>query len=136
MLRGCSKGAILLVSAIFFALVHHSFFSFGYAFVAGVIFMAIDLALDSVIPSILIHFINNALSVGMLVYKDNEGFAPAIYALVVILSVLSFAIIIANKKKYKEKFASIFKVEERIPISMPIISFALVCVAMAVFSIL
>ena len=53
MLAGHSKRVTVLLSATLFALVHHSLFSIPYAFLAGMIFMLIDLACDSVIPSVI-----------------------------------------------------------------------------------
>lgn len=136
MLSGHSKKLIILVSATFFALVHRSMFSFGYAFVAGVIFMAIDLASGSVIPSIFIHFINNALSVGMMVYKDNPIFAPTNYTLVVILAVISFVFIALNWKKYVVKLSSIFDGGEKYTLTRPALLFGAICIFMAVVNIL
>ncbi len=136
MLAGHSKRVTVLFSAALFALIHHNLFSIPYAFLAGVIFMAIDLACDSVIPSVILHFINNALSVGMLVFADNPAFAPTVIILTAVLSVISVAVIFLNRKKYQEKFAFVFSVGEKFQATLPVISLGAVCLFIAVVSIL
>jgi len=136
MLKGHSKRLIILLSACLFALVHHSLFSFGYAFVAGVIFMAVDLICDSVIPSILIHFINNALSVGMLVYKDNFRFALFVFAFVAVISAISVIYIAINRTKYKQEIASVFNAGESFNMTMPMAIFGVACLAISIVSVL
>ena len=136
MLADHSKRVTVLLSAALFALIHHNLFSIPYAFLAGLIFMAIDLVCDSVIPSVILHFINNALSVGMLVFADNPAFAPAVIVLTAILSSISVAIIFLNRRKYKEKFSFAFSVGEKFSATLPVISLGAVCLIIAVVSIL
>ena len=61
-----SKRLTVIVSALFFALAHHNLFSIPYAFVAGIVLMAIDVGTNSLIPSVSMHIFNNAVSVGKL----------------------------------------------------------------------
>ena len=129
-----SKRGAIVISAIFFALVHHSLFSIPYAFVAGVIFMAVDLASDSVIPSVLIHFINNALSVGLILYSDNPAFAPIIYCIVGVLTVISVVIIIAKRKEYLAKINYAFEKGEKTVIIPEMIIFAIFALSIAAIS--
>ena len=136
MLKNHSKRLVILVSAAFFALIHHSLFSIPYAFVAGVIFMAVDLVCDSVVPSFLLHFINNAVSVGMLVYKHNSVFAPTIFALVAILAVISLLFIFVKRKEYAEKFSALLKGKEQAILTLPAAVFATVCIVIAIVSII
>ena len=136
MLSGYSKRVTVLLSAFLFALVHHSFFSFGYALLAGVVFMAIDLACDSVIPSVIIHFINNALSVGMIIFTDNPAFAPAVIILVGILSLISVIYLVIYRAEYKRRFSEVFKSGEKFSPTVPLILLGAVCLVIAVVSIL
>lgn len=136
MLAAHSKRVTVLLSAALFALIHHNLFSIPYAFLAGVIFMAIDLACDSVVPSVLLHFINNALSVGMLVFADNPAFAPTVIILTAVLSVISVAFIVFNRKKYQEKLVFALSVGEKYQITLPVAALGAICLIIAVVSIL
>lgn len=95
-----SPRACVLVSAISFSLVHHSFFSFPYAFFAGAVFMALDLAANSVIPSVIFHFINNLFSVLWIFYSGSALFSQIYFGALLGLSLLSGGIIFALRRKY------------------------------------
>ena len=136
MLSGHSKRVTLVLSAVLFALIHHSFFSFGYALLAGVVFIAIDLACDSVIPSVILHFINNALSVGILVFGDNPVFVPTVVILVGILSLISVVYIAICRAEYKRRFSEVFKVGDKFSLTLPVILLGAICLVIAVVSIL
>lgn len=130
-----SRRWTVLISAIFFALIHHDLFVIPYAFVAGVIFMVVDIAVDSVIPSMIIHFINNLLSVSLLVFKDNPNFAPIIYIMLGILTLLSLIDIIGGKY-YQKRVAYAFDEGERAKIPTSMIAFAVITLAIAVLGLL
>lgn len=136
LLGGHSRRGTVLLSAAFFALVHHNLFTIPYAFIAGVIFMAVDIACDSVIPSFILHFINNAISVGFLVYQENSAFAPAIMVILGVLSVLSAVFIFIDRRKYKEKLSYAFMNGEKFTLIPPVIALSTVCLFIAVAGIL
>lgn len=102
----------ILLSAGCFALVHHSFFSMPYAFVAGLIFMALDLAAGSIIPSLIIHFINNALSVLWIFYSGNGDFVLGFWIALGILSLLSLLYVFYLRREYREYFRPVFCSDE------------------------
>lgn len=95
-----SKRLCVLLSALYFALIHTNLFQMPYAFAAGVIFMIIDLALDSVWPSVILHFINNAFSVVWMKYCVNEINMSIFIGILVALSVISMVFVLVNRKKY------------------------------------
>lgn len=66
------KNAVVY-SAVFFAVMHLSFYRIPYAFVAGLLFAALDLMTGSILPSLLLHFANNALSVLCMKYSLLAG---------------------------------------------------------------
>lgn len=136
LLGGHSKITTVLLSSTLFALVHHNLFSIPYAFVAGVIFMVIDLACDSVIPSVLIHFINNAVSVGILFYDDNAAFLPAVAILLGILSIISIACIEKNKDEYKNRFSLTFERGEKFECPISVIALGAICLLIAIVGII
>lgn len=95
---------VILYTALLFALVHHSFFSLPYAFLAGAAFMLIDLMVGSVWPSVLIHFLNNLLSVLFYFYSDKDGFVPAVIVTLAALLIVSAVFMIRGRSYYGEKF--------------------------------
>ncbi len=117
-MRGERWPVIMLYSALFFSLIHHSFFSMPYAFLAGLVFMLVDLIADSVWPSVIIHFLNNALSVILTFYSDIPAVAPVAILLLAVLAAVSVIYIICNKGKYekiKEKMADIKSIKLTFP---------------------
>ena len=130
-----SRRYAVLISAFFFALIHHDLFVIPYAFAAGVIFMVVDIAVDSVIPSMIIHFINNLLSVSLLIFKDNPNFAPFIYIMLGLLTLLSLIDIIGGKY-YQKRVAYAFAEGEKAKIPPSMIAFAGITLAIAVLSLL
>ena len=117
-MKGERWPVIMLFSALFFALIHHSFFSIPYAFLAGLVFMLVDLIADSVWPSVIIHFLNNALSVILTFYADIPAVSYVAISALAALTAVSVIYIIYNKRKYekiKEKMADIRSISFTFP---------------------
>lgn len=136
LLSSHSRRATVLVSAFFFALIHRSLFTIPYAFIAGVIFMAIDLATDSVIPSLLLHFINNAISVSIILYGDLPVFTPALFITLGILCLISLVIICVKRDEYKKMIRTAFLCGEKMTFSFEMLIFAGLTLTIAVMNIL
>ena len=134
LLSPCSRRGAVLISAFFFSLVHRDLFSIPYAFIAGLIFMVIDIATDSIIPSLIIHFINNSISVGIIIFKDNSAFAPTVYVIIGILTLISLVIVYIRRKEYKEMLCFAFENGEQLRFSVEMLAFALITLSMAVIS--
>ncbi len=100
MLARYSARLTVIISSLYFALVHNSFFSIPYALFAGAVFMCVDLLCDSVIPSLVMHFVNNAISILWMFYSGDTKFAVALPIILVILSLISVIPVIINKDKY------------------------------------
>lgn len=94
-----SKRGAIFISAFFFSLVHLDFFTIPYAFIGGLIFMAIDLATESVIPSVVIHLINNALSVSMF-FAPYEHVMILTYIWLGMLTLVSVLAIFRERDSY------------------------------------
>jgi membrane protease YdiL (CAAX protease family) len=117
-MKGEGWPVLMLYSALFFALIHHSFFSMPYAFLAGLVFMLVDLIADSVWPSVVIHFLNNTLSVVLVFYSDIPAVAYVAISVLAVLTAISVIYIIRNKGKYekiKEKMADIRSINFSLP---------------------
>ena len=107
--------SLVVISALFFALVHNDFFVIPYAFIAGVIFMTVDLVCESVWPSVVLHFLNNLLSVLLIFYSGNCTFIYLFYGILILLSAISLAFIAGKGKLYKEKVQSALSGEKARP---------------------
>lgn len=136
LLSSHSRRAAVFISAFFFALVHRNLFTIPYAFLAGVIFMTVDLFADSVIPSLLLHFINNSISVGLIFYEKNTAFAPTVYAILGILCLISLFVIIIKREEYKEMLRTAFEKGERMKFSLEMLIFAVLMLTAAIMNIL
>ena len=106
---GHSGRATVLFSSIFFALVHCSLFQIPYAFIAGIIFITVDMMCGSVLPSVIIHLINNALAVSVYFFGSNEVFGIVYTTVLAALSLVSVLVIILNRRKYIERLNVIFE---------------------------
>lgn len=103
-----SKRWCILYSAICFALIHCSFLQIPYAFAAGVIFMAIDVAMGSVWPSLILHFVNNTASVTWIKYCSGMTASAIFISVMLILSIVSLIFIYKKRGTYKEMFLGVF----------------------------
>ena len=131
-MKGENWSKIIIYSALFFSLIHHSFFSMPYAFIAGAAFMLLDLACDSVWPSVVIHFLNNAVSVMFIFYGESLPFTLSTIFVIVLLSVISVIYIIRNIGKYeavKEKFKDIGDIKSTPPKEMLILAVPMLILA-------
>ncbi len=94
-----SPRVCVLFSAVVFAVAHRSLFSLVYAFAAGVLFMVMDVAAKSVWPSVILHFINNALSLSLAYFGNSSGVVIGIFVTLGLLLCLSLAVFIAFGRK-------------------------------------
>lgn len=126
-----SSRCAIIVSAIFFALVHTDLFVIPYALIAGVILMSITIATDSIIPSIIIHFINNALSV-TLYFIYFPGIDFLVYIWIGLLAILSIIVILRNREEYEIPLLLVTEKGEGIKFTPLMISFAAITLALAI----
>lgn len=103
-----SKRAAVLFSSLFFALAHCNLFQLPYAFFAGCVFSVIDIACDSILPSFIIHFLNNLISVFWQRYGTSPAFAKIYIIALVSLALISLVPLVLRRSEYKEKLASAF----------------------------
>jgi membrane protease YdiL (CAAX protease family) len=95
-----SARAAVVSSAVLFASFHLDILKIPYALIAGFIFITVDIMADSVIPSIVIHFTNNALSVVLMKYADTELSERVVYITLIPLLLVSLLFIIIGRKSY------------------------------------
>ena len=99
----------VIYSAVLFSLAHCNLVQIPYALFAGIMFAAIDIATGSVLPSMIIHLLNNVLSI--LWQRNNEStlFSVIFLSAMLLLTVVSTVLIYLKRKKLKEEFSHILK---------------------------
>lgn len=131
-LASYGKKNAVVFSALCFALTHCDFFQMPYAFAAGVLFAAIDLATGSILPSFLFHLCNNALSVLLLLYGDVGNFSLIFFSSLVLLSLPSLFFLFCKKEDYRQMFFSENDKKEKLSFTYSLFSLIVVCVFFAV----
>lgn len=149
-LRSYSEGLAILISSAAFALMHGNFVQLPFTFCCGLVFAYMDIKTNSLLPSIIIHFFNNGLSVLFEILTSyqimSNNTANMCYGIIfVITGVLSFIFI---KRIVKSNNGSLFRLEGgndfapfkskvKTSVSSPtLISFAVVMLLYCVFSLI
>ena len=128
LLGGRSPRAAIVVSSVMFALVHLSLFQIPYALFAGAVLAYITVLTGSVLPSVLLHFANNAVSV---ICMREPNFAPCVTLIVLAaVSALSAVYIVAHRRDYAKTLKEAFS-GERVGFSPEITIAAVVCLCAA-----
>ncbi|MBE6635856.1 MAG: CPBP family intramembrane metalloprotease [Ruminococcaceae bacterium] len=86
-----NKKAAILISAVLFSLAHASLFQIPYAFAAGIVLASVSVMSGSIIPAIVIHFVNNLISLA-LSYGIGGAIFPSVCAVIAILSLIPIII--------------------------------------------
>ena len=81
-----SRRLCILLSSAYFALIHFNLFQIPYALLAGLVFITVDLWADSVLPSFILHLLNNVISVLWIKYSASWEFATWYTVILVSLS--------------------------------------------------
>lgn len=104
-----NRKSALLISSLMFAFAHANLFQIPYAFLAGVIFSALYLMTGSIIPSIILHFLNNLFSlISLYGYLSLAVYIP-LFALLLI----SLIVLVKKRACYIKEINSIFKSGEK-----------------------
>ncbi len=127
-----SSRSAVLISALLFAVAHCNIAQIPYAFVAGVIFAVLDLACGSILPSIILHFLNNLASVFWLWDTSAPVFRVPFVIAVAALSLLAVALVAIFHRRYSEKAAFLLHKGDKISIAREVWVFVTVCAALAV----
>ena len=131
-----SPRAAIIISAFFFSLAHADLFTIPYALVAGVMLMTVDLMCDSIIPSIVIHFINNALSVVMLFMTDSPFNVMGLYVIIGLLTIISIIIVREAKEDYENAITLATYKGESFKFTVGMGLFAVLTLTMAIINLL
>ncbi len=128
-----SKKTALIISSLFFAMGHASFFSIPYALLAGIIFMVLDLLCDSVLPSVILHLLNNIISLVWTYGKNNSDFKTVFLSVFIIGALVSIAFVPFMIKRYKETLKSTFIKEDKTALPLVTLFFIIPTFILALF---
>lgn len=135
MLGDMKRGNVIFLTSALFALAHCDLLKLPYAFFAGIAFAYLDIALASILPSLIIHFTNNLVSVFNIRYSDTV-FPTVLYISLAVLSAISIIIILVKRRALKEKFLPVIsELELRRP-NFSVLFFAAAATAVAVLKII
>ncbi|MBQ3264981.1 MAG: CPBP family intramembrane metalloprotease [Ruminococcus sp.] len=147
-LRPYSDGLAILVSSATFALMHGNFVQLPFTFCCGIVFAFIDIKTNSLLPSIIVHFLNNGLSVLFDVLTSynilTETGANMCYGIIfAVTGILSFIFLKGIINKKGSHYFSLEKGDDVIPFkskvttaatSPTLIAFAAVMVSYCILS--
>ena len=103
-----SPRVCVLLSAAMFSAAHMSVQSFAYAFFAGVIFMTVNVISRSMLPSLIMHFMNNALSISLSYFGDALGFKIGFFVIFGLLLCCSLVVIALKRREIFLKIKGAF----------------------------
>lgn len=108
-LRKHSDSFAVLVSAILFGMFHGNFVQIPFAFIGGLMFGFVLVKTNSLLPSIIIHFLNNATSVTFDIIYTNAPLSDNMlniinYSILLIIAVLGIISAVVLIRKYKGFF--------------------------------
>lgn len=107
-LRKYGNSFAIIVSAVMFGAMHGNIIQIPFAFILGLIFAYIDCKANSIIPSIIIHFINNFYSVIMDILQSQNIVTTrsfyiiyySIFTAMLVFGVLAFLYIMKKDKNF------------------------------------
>ncbi len=107
-LRRFGDAFAIIASAIVFGAMHGNIVQVPFAFILGLVFAYVDCKTNSILPSIIIHFVNNFYAVMLDVLQSTGVFSDRVFMMVYfiliavfcILGLVSFFLIIRKDKNY------------------------------------
>jgi membrane protease YdiL (CAAX protease family) len=127
-----SKRSAVIISAILFAAAHCDLAQMPYAFAAGVIFAALDLASGSILPSVILHLVNNTVSVLWLSQTASSAFRLPFVVCLGVLVAVSAVLVLIFRGRYAEKASFLLNKGDRIGTAREVWVFFAVCIALAI----
>ena len=131
-----SKRYAVVFSATAFALVHHSFFSIPYALAAGVIFITVDILCDSILPSLILHFVNNAVSVVWSMYFTSLLGNLIFVSVLASFAVFSAVLLVSRRTEYFAGIREIIFAKREKLLTSSFVCFSVLPLAIAVYEII
>jgi membrane protease YdiL (CAAX protease family) len=129
-----SKKSALVISSVIFALSHISLFDIPYALAAGLIYMLADIVAESVIPSVIMHLVNNIFAIFWQKLLVPVGLSLYSFLSVGALALISMLIIIAQRRHYKGAILSVFNKKDAVCVDNSFLLFVIITSAISIFS--
>ena len=131
-----SKRWCIIFSSVYFALIHCSLFRLPYALTAGVIFIVVDMMAGSIWPSVILHLINNVLSIIWMKYCIDER-SMLIFVLLIALCVLvSLAFVYIWRREYIKRIKGVFERGESFAVTYAPLALVIISMYIAMLSLL
>ncbi len=127
-----SPRAAVLLSSLFFALIHLDLYKLPYAFIAGIVLVLADVMTGSIVPSLVIHLVNNASSVLLMKYGESSAFTAAFYSVLALLTAVSLVFIALRIKKYRDGVRSAFS--GRMEYDASVVLITVLCISVALLN--
>lgn len=132
-----SKRDSILLSAIFFALIHCSFLQIPHSLLAGLIFGTLAILTGSILPSFILHFLNNTISLILMKYGGVQSFyITFISSLVAVSLVCVFAFVLAFGKRTFGEIKAVFQDKSNLLFTSSTFAFILTTVFLSIVDIL
>lgn len=109
-LRKYGTAFAIIVSSMLFGLLHGNLVQIPFAFALGCVLAYVDVVADSIIPSVIIHFVNNLLSAVQKIVSKRYGDVFGTYTIIIsfamcaVVGIVSFVFLC---KKHSHPFAPI-----------------------------
>ena len=134
----------VISSAILFAILHLNISQSLFAFIMGIILGIIALNTESIIPTGIIHFLNNGYSALIMIFENNNIAISVINVMYIVLCFVGLIILvmycIKNKESLKNTFKNIKQISKEKRVSFKYIAidytFIVACILMLVMLIL
>lgn len=130
-----SKKSAIILSSIMFSLVHCNLFEIPYALFAGFLYMLVDIMAGSVIPSIILHLVNNVIAILWQIYFVPYGISNYVLAIIIALAVISLFIVLLNIRRYKPYLKEIFDKRDKLIVDNASLIFIIFFSCVSIFSI-
>lgn len=124
-LRRFGDGFAILISSVIFGLMHGNFEQIPFAFPLGLYLGFITVKMGSIVPAVILHFLNNFLSIVMSYLSDTLGYAARqiSFPLYFLLLLVPGFIGISMLKNEKDTFFKLDKVESALSEKSKIVTF-------------
>lgn len=117
--KHCSDAIAITISSLVFGLMHGNLVQLPFAFIMGVYLGFLAVRTNSLWPSIIIHFINNAMSGVIELFRD--ALSPEMYTLLyfsyaivfVVLGIIGFALYSKNHQTVIEKEEASYEIKDK-----------------------
>lgn len=135
LLAKSSPRMAIFASGVFFAFSHCNLFQLPYALFAGLIFAMLDVIFNSITPSLILHFLNNVISVFYLRYSEIAVFKFVYYITLSSVALISLIIVFLLRNKYLSKVRELKNENEGLKFGAETLIFLIITSAIAIITI-